>query len=68
MLYSSSKQAMLKIKQNLAWAFGYNLIALPIAAGLLLPSSGLLLSPPWLTYGFKSSISVVFNALSLKSK
>ena len=64
-----SKQAMLKIKQNLAWAFGYNLIALPIAAGLLLPSSGLLLSPPLAALLMAlSSISVVLNALSLKSK
>ncbi|WP_269609417.1 heavy metal translocating P-type ATPase [Prochlorococcus marinus] len=64
-----SKQAMLKIKQNLAWAFGYNLIALPIAAGLLLPSTGLLLSPPLAALLMAlSSISVVFNALSLKSK
>ena len=64
-----SRQAMLKIKQNLAWAFGYNLIALPIAAGLLLPSSGLLLSPPLAALLMAlSSISVVLNALSLKSK
>jgi len=64
-----SKQAMLKIRQNLAWAFGYNLIALPIAAGLLLPSSGLLLSPPLAALLMSlSSISVVINALSLKSK
>ena len=64
-----SQQAMLKIRQNLAWAFGYNLIALPIAAGLLLPSTGLLLSPPLAALLMAlSSISVVFNALSLKSK
>ena len=64
-----SKQAMLKIRQNLAWAFGYNLIALPIAAGVLLPSSGLLLSPPLAALLMAlSSISVVLNALSLKSK
>jgi len=64
-----SKQAMVKIRQNLAWAFGYNLIALPIAAGLLLPSSGLLLSPPLAALLMAlSSISVVCNALSLKSK
>ncbi len=64
-----SKQAMLKIRQNLVWAFGYNLIALPIAAGLLLPSYGLLLSPPLAALLMAlSSISVVFNALSLKSK
>jgi len=64
-----SKQAMQKIRQNLAWAFGYNLIALPVAAGLLLPSSGLLLSPPLAALLMAlSSISVVLNALSLKSK
>ena len=64
-----SKRAMLKIKQNLIWAFGYNLIALPIAAGLLLPSSGVLLSPPLAALLMAlSSISVVLNALSLKSK
>ena len=64
-----SKQAMLKIRQNLAWAFGYNLVALPIAAGLLLPSSGILLSPPLAALLMAlSSISVVLNALSLKSK
>ena len=63
-----SRQAMLKIKQNLAWAFGYNLIALPIAAGLLLPSTGLVLSPPIAALLMAvSSISVVLNALSLKS-
>ena len=64
-----SKRAMVKIKQNLIWAFGYNLIALPIAAGLLLPSSGVLLSPPLAALLMAlSSISVVLNALSLKSK
>jgi len=64
-----SKKAMLKIRQNLAWAFGYNLIALPIAAGILLPSSGLLLSPPLAALLMAlSSITVVLNALSLKSK
>ncbi len=64
-----SKRAMFKIRQNLAWAFGYNLIALPIAAGLLLPSSGLLLSPPLAALLMAmSSISVVVNALSLKSQ
>ena len=64
-----SKQAMLKIKQNLAWAFGYNLIALPIAAGVLLPAAGLVLSPPIAALLMAlSSISVVINALTLKSK
>ena len=63
-----AKKAMVKVQQNLAWAFGYNLIALPIAAGLLLPSFGLLLSPPIAALLMAlSSITVVMNALSLKS-
>ena len=64
-----ARKTMEKIRQNLFWALGYNLIALPIAAGLLLPSSGLLLSPPLAALLMAlSSISVVLNALSLKSK
>ena len=63
-----ARRTMNKVRQNLAWAFGYNLIALPIAAGLLLPGFGLLLSPPIaaLLMAF-SSITVVLNALSLKT-
>ncbi len=63
-----SRRAMTKVRQNLFWAFGYNLIALPLAAGLLLPGFGLILSPPIaaLLMAF-SSITVVLNALSLKS-
>jgi Cu2+-exporting ATPase len=62
-----AKRTMSKIRQNLIWAFGYNLIALPIAAGVLLPGFGLLLSPPLaaLLMAF-SSVSVVLNALSLR--
>ncbi len=64
-----AKKAMVKVQQNLAWAFGYNLIALPIAAGLLLPTFGLLLSPPIAALLMAlSSITVVMNALSLKSQ
>ncbi len=63
-----ARRTMQKIKQNLFWAFGYNLIALPIAAGLLLPSYGLLLSPPIAALLMAiSSITVVVNALTLKS-
>ncbi len=63
-----AQKTIKKIKQNLFWAFGYNIIALPIAAGILLPSFGILLSPPIaaLLMAF-SSISVVMNALSLQS-
>jgi Cu2+-exporting ATPase len=62
-----ARRTMAKIRQNLIWAFGYNLIALPIAAGVLLPGFGLLLSPPLaaLLMAF-SSVSVVLNALSLR--
>ena len=64
---SLAKQAMTKVKQNLAWAFGYNMIALPIAAGLLLPKFGLILSPPLAALLMAlSSITVVINALSLR--
>ena len=62
-----ARKTMQKIKQNLAWAFGYNLIALPVAAGFLLPKFGLLLSPPVAALLMAvSSITVVLNALSLK--
>ncbi|WP_320666542.1 heavy metal translocating P-type ATPase [Prochlorococcus sp. MIT 1307] len=63
-----ARKTMNKIKQNLSWAFGYNLIALPIAAGVLLPKYGLLLSPPIAALLMAiSSITVVLNALSLRT-
>ncbi len=62
-----ARRTLAKVRQNLTWAFGYNLIALPIAAGALLPSHGLLLSPPLaaLLMAF-SSVTVVVNALALR--
>ena len=64
-----AKKTMSKIRQNLIWAFGYNMIALPLAAGVLLPRFGLLLSPPLAAFLMAlSSITVVINALSLKIK
>ncbi len=62
-----AKRTMTKIRQNLYWAFGYNLLALPVAAGVLLPGFGVLLSPPLAALLMAvSSITVVFNALSLR--
>ncbi len=64
--FSLSKRAIRKIKQNLIWAFGYNLIAIPIAAGILLPKYGILLTPSIAALLMAtSSITVVINALSL---
>jgi len=62
-----AKRTMTKIRQNLYWAFGYNLLALPVAAGVLLPGFGVLLSPPLAALLMAvSSITVVLNALSLR--
>ena len=58
---------MAKVRQNLVWAFGYNLIVLPIAAGVLLPGFGVLLTPPLAALLMAlSSITVVLNALLLR--
>jgi Cu2+-exporting ATPase len=58
---------MAKVRQNLIWAFGYNLIVLPIAAGVLLPGFGVLLTPPLAALLMAmSSITVVLNALLLR--
>lgn len=62
-----SKQTLGIIKQNLFWAFGYNIIGIPIAAGLLYPITGILLSPIIASIAMAlSSISVVSNSLRLK--
>ena len=64
-----SKMTMRGIRQNLFWAFIYNLAGIPIAAGLLFPFTGWLLSPVFagLAMAF-SSVSVVGNSLRLKAK
>ncbi len=60
------KSTMTKIKQGFFWALIYNIILLPIAAGLLYPSLGLVLRPEFAGLAMAlSSVSVVTNALSL---
>jgi Cu2+-exporting ATPase len=62
-----ARQTMAKVRQNLAWALGYNLIVLPLAAGVLLPGFGVLLTPPLAALLMAmSSITVVANALLLQ--
>ena len=57
------------IRQNLFWAFAYNLLALPLAAGLLYPWTGLMLDPMWAGAAMAfSSVSVVLNSLRIKLK
>ncbi len=61
-----AKKTIGKINQNLIWAFGYNLFAIPIAAGILFPKYGILLTPSIAAlFMATSSITVVINALSL---
>lgn len=62
-----SKETMKIIKQNLGWAFGYNILGIPIAAGILYPFFGVLLSPIIASMAMAfSSVSVVSNSLRLK--
>ncbi len=64
-----SKDTVSAIKQNLFWAFIYNVIGIPIAAGLLYPINGFLLDPMWAGAAMAfSSVSVVGNSLRLKWK
>ncbi|KAG2492510.1 hypothetical protein HYH03_009175 [Edaphochlamys debaryana] len=57
-----------KIRQNLTWALGYNLVGIPLAAGVLLPSQGIALSPSAAAAMMAlSSVAVVFNSLLLRA-
>jgi len=65
---SLSSYAMSKIRQNLFWAFAYNIILIPIAAGVLYPVTGWLLNPVLAGVAMAfSSVSVVSNSLLMKS-
>lgn len=56
------------IKQNLFWAFAYNALGVPVAAGVLYPFFGILLSPIIAAAAMSfSSVSVVVNALRLRT-
>ena len=62
-----SHATMRNIRQNLIFAFGYNALGIPLAAGVLYPAFGLLLSPIFAGAAMAmSSVSVVFNALRLR--
>ncbi|WP_312460231.1 heavy metal translocating P-type ATPase [Sphingobacterium siyangense] len=64
-----SKQTVATIKQNLFWAFIYNLIGIPLAAGILYPFNGFLLNPMIAGAAMAlSSVSVVSNSLRLRWK
>jgi Cu+-exporting ATPase len=62
-----SRRVMKNIKQNLFWAFGYNVLGIPVAAGLLYAFGGPLLSPVIAAAAMSmSSVSVLTNALRLR--
>jgi Cu+-exporting ATPase len=62
-----SRRTISVIKQNLVWAFGYNVVLIPVAAGVLYPLWGVLLSPILAGAAMAfSSVSVVTNSLRLK--
>lgn len=62
-----SRKTVRIIKENLIWAFGYNVILIPVAMGILFPFFGILLNPALAAFAMAaSSISVVGNSLRLK--
>lgn len=66
---NTSELTMTTVKQNLFWAFCYNCICIPIAAGILYPFTEILLNPMIAALAMSfSSVSVVLNSLRLKNK
>ncbi|MCO5233852.1 MAG: heavy metal translocating P-type ATPase [Chitinophagales bacterium] len=64
-----SRLTVKTIRQNLFWAFIYNVIGIPIAAGVFYPINGFMLDPMWAGAAMAlSSVSVVINSLRLKAK
>ena len=63
-----SRSTMRVVRENLAWAFGYNVVLIPVAMGVLFPAFGLLLNPALAAGAMAlSSVSVVLNSLRLRA-
>jgi Cu+-exporting ATPase len=62
-----ASRTMRTMRRNLFWAFAYNVVGIPVAAGVLYPTFGILLSPVVASAAMAfSSVSVVTNALRLR--
>jgi Cu+-exporting ATPase len=62
-----SRATMRNIRQNLFLAFAYNMVGVPVAAGVLYPFTGILIAPIWASAAMTfSSVSVILNALRLR--